>query len=181
MSKKNEDLLDIFGNPVYSGNLVLLIDNKELQPRIVHSIGRGITVLKIKTETHNYVRLSKDDEWQRGYPWQDPYKDKIYVGGNWSNQKLPDAHKYHYEEEVTYVHNKSTFKLRMSGGTARNIVKIENPIFNMQVEGVAELFNLIDLAKESGYLPEEYKIGQRLCFDDSGSLSIYKESDREAE
>ena len=55
------------------------------------------------------------------------------------------------------------------------MIRIFNHIFKLDVEGVGELFEVIDAAKAEGFLPNEYKIGQRIVFSKAGNISIYKE------
>ena len=171
----------VWGTPIYEGNVIMIIVNGELRPRILYKISpQTFHLLKFQhkvvgykveeKEFNNYSEAEKHAFSIVGYI---PPKASSYFGLKYNSpeyllhQKARDLVK----AVMIEILKPQLLKIKKEQQQT-NIVAVENPLFKINIAGFSELFDSVSKAKTLKALPENYKIGDRISHGKKKSITI---------
>lgn len=148
----DKQILDVFGNPIYPGSVILISGGAaSLETKILYRIQEGTRYGRKFVKFHLF-------NLDRRYN----YHTKTYT-----EKGIGNFSKYHAQ------FNRE--------GRVGNVVCVSNPLFNLDLCGMPDVFKIQEFAVEEGYLPKDYKVGNRITFKDGkarkGNAILYIEEE----
>lgn len=142
------EIVDIVGEPVKPGSLIAFSKSGqgELQVGIVAEIfsDKLTYFLKSRKKKYQYSQsyYKRTANSNGGRPRRGPAPGRIFLGyGEWKIRK----------GWVTLLKDKYT---------QTRLVVIKDPLFLLDNDNIAKQLEIVDMAKDAGYLPQDYEFGQ---------------------